>query len=198
MHAPPIERLIEQFAKLPGIGRKTAERLAFYILNIPMESAKQMADAIVEAKEQIHFCEKCQNLTNVSPCAICADSRRDNSIICVVETPKDVAAVEKMREYKGLYHVLHGALSPMDGIGPDELTIGALLRRLHGADVDELIMATNPNIAGEATAMYLCKLLKPLGIKVTRIAHGVPVGGDLEYADEVTLMRAIEGRREML
>jgi len=197
MHAPPIERLIEQFAKLPGIGRKTAERLAFYMLNTTMESARQMADAIIDAKEQIHFCEQCQNLTNISPCAICADTRRDNSIICVVETPKDVAAVEKMREYKGYYHVLHGALSPMDGIGPDELTIAALLRRLHGAEVVEIIMATNPNIAGEATAMYLCKLLKPLGIKITRIAHGLPVGGDLEYADEVTLMRAIEGRREM-
>ena len=172
MHAPPIEKLIEQFAKLPGIGRKTAERLAFYMLNTTMESAKQMADAIIEAKEQIHFCEKCQNLTNVSPCSICSDARRDESVICVVETPKDVAAVEKMREYKGLYHVLHGSLSPMDGIGPDELTIGALLRRLHGAEVEEIIMATNPNIAGEATAMYLCKLLKPLGIKITRIAHG--------------------------
>lgn len=197
MHAPPIEKLIEQFAKLPGIGRKTAERLAFHVLNMPPDSARQMAQAIVEAKEQIHFCDICQNLTNVSPCAICADSRRDMTTICVVETAKDVAAVEKIREYKGLYHVLNGALSPVDGIGPDDLSIGALLKRLHGVEVSELIMATNPNIAGEATAMYLCRLLKPLGIKITRIAHGVPVGGDLEYADEVTLMRAIEGRRDM-
>ena len=197
MHAPPIENLIEQFAKLPGIGRKSAERLAFHVLNMPEEYARDMAKALVEAKEKICFCERCQNLTDVSPCAICSDTRRDRSIICVVESPKDVIAIEKMREYRGLYHVLHGALSPMDGVGPDDLKIAPLLKRIGEGGVAEIIMATNPNVSGEATAMYLCKLLKPLGVRVTRIAHGVPVGGDLEYADEVTLLRAIEGRREM-
>lgn len=197
MHAAPIENLIEQFAKLPGIGRKTAERLAFHILNMPKEYATQMADALLEAKEKICFCEVCQNLTDVSPCAICSDTRRDNTTICVVESPKDVIAIEKMREYKGLYHVLHGALSPMDGVGPDDLQIASLLARIGAGGVREVIMATNPTVSGEATAMYLCKLLKPLGVRVTRIAHGLPVGGDLEYADEVTLLRAMEGRREM-
>lgn len=197
MHAPPIENLIEQFAKLPGIGRKSAERLAFHVLNMPEEYARDMAKALVEAKEKICFCEQCQNLTDVSPCAICSDARRDRSIICVVESPKDVIAIEKMREYRGLYHVLHGALSPMDGVGPDDLKITPLLKRIGEGGVAEIIMATNPNVSGEATAMYLCKLLKPLGVRVTRIAHGVPVGADLEYADEVTLLRAIEGRREM-
>lgn len=197
MHAAPIENLIEQFAKLPGIGRKTAERLAFHILNMPKEYAAQMADALLDAKEKICFCEVCQNLTDVSPCAICSDTRRDRSTICVVESPKDVIAIEKMREYKGLYHVLHGALSPMDGVGPDDLQIASLLARIGAGGVNEVIMATNPTVSGEATAMYLCKLLKPLGVRVTRIAHGLPVGGDLEYADEVTLLRAMEGRREM-
>lgn len=197
MHAAPIENLIEQFAKLPGIGRKTAERLAFHILNMPQEYAAQMAQALLAAKEKICLCEKCQNLTDVSPCAICSDTRRDHATICVVESPKDVIAIEKMREYKGLYHVLHGALSPMDGVGPDDLQIGSLLSRIGAGGVSEVIMATNPNVSGEATAMYLCKLLKPFGIRVTRIAHGLPVGGDLEYADEVTLLRAMEGRREM-
>ncbi len=197
MHAAPIENLIEQFAKLPGIGRKTAERLAFHILNMPKEYAAQMADALLDAKEKICFCEVCQNLTDVSPCAICSDTRRDSSTICVVESPKDVIAMEKMREYKGLYHVLHGALSPMDGVGPDDLQIASLLARIGAGGVNEVIMATNPTVSGEATAMYLCKLLKPLGVRVTRIAHGLPVGGDLEYADEVTLLRAMEGRREM-
>ncbi len=197
MHAAPIENLIEQFAKLPGIGRKTAERLAFHILNMPKEYAAQMADALLEAKEKICFCEVCQNLTDVSPCAICSDTRRDSSTICVVESPRDVIAMEKMREYKGLYHVLHGALSPMDGVGPDDLQIASLLARIGAGGVNEVIMATNPTVSGEATAMYLSKLLKPLGVRVTRIAHGLPVGGDLEYADEVTLLRAMEGRREM-
>ena len=197
MHAAPIENLIEQFAKLPGIGRKTAERLAFHILNMPKEYAAQMADALLDAKEKICFCEVCQNLTDVSPCAICSDTRRDRSTICVVESPTDVIAMEKMREYKGLYHVLHGALSPMDGVGPDDLQIASLLARIGAGGVNEVIMATNPTVSGEATAMYLCKLLKPLGVRVTRIAHGLPVGGDLEYADEVTLLRAMEGRREM-
>ena len=179
MHAPPIEKLIEQFEKLPGIGRKSAERIAFHLLNMPKEYAHDMAEAIFEAKEKICFCEQCQNLTDVSPCAICSDTRRENNIICVVESPKDVTAIEKMREYRGLYHVLHGALSPMDGIGPDDLKIGSLLERIAKGDIEEVIMATNPNVSGEATAMYLCKLLKPLGVKVTRIAHGLPVGGDL-------------------
>ncbi len=197
MHVAPIENLIEQFAKLPGIGRKSAERIAFHVLNMPKEYAHQMAEAIVDAKDKICFCEKCQNLTDTTPCAICSDARRDATTICVVETPKDVIAIEKMREYKGLYHVLHGALSPMDGVGPDDLAIAPLLARIGEGNIEEVIMATNPNVSGEATAMYLCKLLKPLGVRVTRIAHGIPVGGDLEYADEVTLMRAMEGRREM-
>ena len=197
MHAPTIEKLIEQFEKLPGIGRKSAERIAFHVLQMPKKYAQDMCDAISEAKEKVVFCDCCQNLTDRSPCEICSDGARDASVICVVETPKDVAAMEKMREYKGLYHVLHGALSPMDGIGPDELKIASLLARLADDSVKEVIMATNPTVQGEATAMYLCKLLKPLGVKVTRIAHGIPVGGDLEYADEVTLLRAMEGRREM-
>lgn len=197
MHSAPIERLIEQFEQLPGIGRRTAERLAFYVLNMDKESANNIAEAITDAKNKIGFCDLCQNLTDISPCAICSDSKRDSSVICVVETPKDVVAMEKMREYKGLYHVLHGVLSPMDGIGPNDLTITQLLNRIQQSDIKEVIMATNPNVQGEATAMYLCKLLKPLGIKTTRIANGLPVGGDLEYADEVTLLRALEGRREM-
>lgn len=197
MHAPTIEKLIEQFEKLPGIGRKSAERIAFHVLQMPNKYAEEMCAAISEAKEKVVFCDTCQNLTDRSPCEICADDARDASVICVVETPKDVAAMEKMREYKGLYHVLHGALSPMDGVGPDELKIAPLLARLADDSVREVIMATNPTVQGEATAMYLCKLLKPLGVKVTRIAHGIPVGGDLEYADEVTLLRAMEGRREM-
>ena len=194
MHALPIERLIEQFKKLPGIGYKTAERLAFYVLSQPKEYAEQIASALICAKEEIRFCECCFNLTDKSPCDICKDSRRDRSVICVVETPKDVAAMENMHEYKGLYHVLHGALSPMDGVGADDIRIK---ERVYKEDIKEVIMATNPNIAGEATAMYIAKLLKPFDVKVTRIAHGVPVGADIEYADEVTLMRAMEGRREI-
>ena len=197
MHALPIERLIEQFKKLPGIGYKTAERLAFYVLSQPKEYAEQIASALICAKEEIRFCECCFNLTDKSPCDICKDSRRDRSVICVVETPKDVAAMENMHEYKGLYHVLHGALSPMDGVGADDIRIKELLERVYKEDIKEVIMATNPNIAGEATAMYIAKLLKPFDVKVTRIAHGVPVGADIEYADEVTLARAIEGRREL-
>lgn len=197
MHALPIERLIEQFKKLPGIGYKTAERLAFYVLSQPEEYAKNIADALVAAKREITFCECCCNLTDTTPCAICSDKKRDRSVICVVETPKDVAAVENMHEYKGLYHVLHGALSPMDGVGADDIYIKELLARVYNGEVKEVIMATNPNIAGEATAMYIAKLLKPFEVKVTRIAHGVPVGADIEYADEVTLMRAMEGRREI-
>ena len=197
MHALPIEKLIEQFKKLPGIGHKTAERLAFHVLSQPEEYAKDIAEALIGAKENITFCECCQNLTDVSPCVICADQRRDKSKICVVESPKDVAAMENMHEYHGLYHVLYGALSPMDGVGVEDIKLRELLERVYKEDTKEVIMATNPNIAGEATAMYVAKLLKPMDIKVTRIAHGIPVGGDIEYADEVTLMRAMEGRREM-
>lgn len=197
MHAAPIEKLIEQFRKLPGIGQKTAERLAFYVISQPDEYAEDIANAIIEAKRSILFCEKCQNLTDVSPCSICSDVRRDKTTICVVETPKDVAVIENMHEYHGLYHVLHGTLSPMDGIGAEDIKIRELLERVYDENIKEVIMATNPNIAGEATAMYAAKLLKPLGVKVTRIANGVPVGGDIEYADEITLLRAMEGRREM-
>ena len=197
MHAAPIENLIEQFAKLPGIGRKTAERLAFHILNMPKEYAAQMADALLDAKENICFCEVCQNLTDVSPCAICSDTRRDRSTICVVESPRDVIAMEKMREYKGLYHVLHGAISPMLGIGPGDIKQKELMTRLQKEEVREVIIATNSSLEGETTAMYISKRIKPTGIKVTRIASGVPVGGDLEYIDEVTLLRALEGRTEL-
>lgn len=198
MHAAPIEILIEKFEQLPGIGRKSAERIAFYILDsMPKDAARQMAESILNAKEQISFCTECQNFTDVSPCAICSSPKRDRSVICVVENPKDVAALEKTKEYKGLYHVLHGALSPMDGISPDDLKINELLLRLASGEVKEVIMATNPTVSGTATAVYLSKLIAPMGIKVTRIAHGIPVGGDLEYADEITLIKAMEGRQEM-
>lgn len=198
MHAAPIEVLIEKFEQLPGIGRKSAERIAFYILDsMSAENAREMAQSIVNAKEKILFCDECQNFTDVSPCAICSSPKRDRSVICVVENPKDVSAIEKTREYHGLYHVLHGALSPMDGISPEDLKINELLLRLAGGEVKEVIMATNPTVSGTATAVYLSKLIQPMDIKVTRIAHGIPVGGDLEYADEITLIKAIEGRREM-
>ena len=197
MHAPPIESLIEKFEQLPGIGRKSAERIAFYILdNMSGEDAAAMAQSIQEAKQKIKFCPVCQNLTDTAPCAICASEKRDRSVICVVENPKDVMAIEKTKEYHGLYHVLHGALSPMDGVGPEDLKIQELLLRLDGS-VQEVIMATNPTVSGTATAVYLSKLLQPLGVRTTRIAHGIPVGGDLEYADEITLIKALEGRREM-
>ncbi len=195
MYAVPIAKLIEELAKLPGIGKRTAERLAFYILNLEEKEASNLADAITSAKKQITFCPVCQSLTDVSPCSICANPRRDKSIICVVENPKDILAIEKTKEYNGLYHVLHGAISPMDGVGPEMLKIKELLNRLSLGEVKEIIMATNPSIEGEATAMYIAKLISPLGVTVTRIAHGIPVGGDLEYADEITLTRAIEGRR---
>lgn len=195
MYAVPIAKLIEELSKLPGIGKRSAERLAFHILNLEEKEAQSLSDAIISAKKQITFCPECQSLTDVTPCAICSNPRRDRSIICVVENPKDILAIEKTREYKGLYHVLHGAISPMDGIGPEMLKIKELLARLSSGEVNEIIMATNPSIEGEATAMYISKLIKPLGITVTRIAHGIPVGGDLEYADEVTLTKAIEGRR---
>ncbi len=197
MHAPAIELLIEQFAKLPGIGRKSAERLAFHILdNMPFEEVISMCDNIKNAKDSITFCTECQNLTDTVPCPICSSQRRDRSIICVVETPKEVAAIENTNEYNGLYHVLHGVLSPIDGISPDDLKIKELLLRLTG-DIKEVIMATNPTVGGTATAVYIQKLLQPMGVKITRIAHGIPMGGGLEYADEATLTKAIEGRSEM-
>ncbi len=196
-YAEPVAKLIEELAKLPGIGPKTAQRLAFYILNTDTGTARNLARAIVEAKDKIRYCSVCSNLTDVDPCHICSGERRDRSIICVVEEPRDVVAIEKTRDFKGLYHVLQGAISPMDGVGPEDLRIKELLPRLQPGEVKELIVATNPNIEGEATAMYLARLIKPLGVKVTRIAHGLPVGGDLEYADEVTLAKAFEGRREI-
>ncbi len=194
-YAEPLAKLIEELAKLPGIGPKTAQRLAFFILNRTSQESRGLAEAILAAKEKIGYCEICSNLTDVSPCPTCTDSGRDRSLICVVEQPQDVIAFEKTREFKGLYHVLHGAISPMDGIGPEELKIKELLARLDG--VAETIIATNPNVEGEATALYLARLLKPLGVKVTRIARGLPMGGDLEYADELTLLKALEGRREL-
>ncbi|MBQ4517747.1 MAG: recombination protein RecR [Clostridia bacterium] len=197
MYATPIARLIEEFAKMPGIGKRTAERLAYYVLNLSKQEVDAFADALICAKEKITFCPVCQCLTETVPCAICGDERREQDVICVVEKPKDVIKIEKTREFKGTYHVLHGVISPMDGVGPDDIRIKELLARVTTGDVREVIMATNPNLEGEATAMYIAKLLKPFNIKTTRLAHGIPVGGDLEYADEVTLTRALEGRHEI-
>lgn len=196
-YAKPLNRLINELSKLPGIGGKTAQRLAFHILSLDDRSAMELSDAIRDAKESMRYCSVCGNLTDTDPCAICSDESRDSSVICVVESPKDVVAMEKIREYRGYYHVLHGAISPMDGIGPEDINLKSLIVRLQDENVKELIIATNPNIEGEATAMYIARLIKPSGIKVTRIAHGIPVGGDLEYADEVTLLKAMEGRREL-
>lgn len=193
----PLANLIEHFRALPGIGQKTAVRLAYHVLDMDAAAAKSLAGAILEAKEKIGYCNTCFNLSDRNPCAICDDEKRDHSVICVVEQPQDVAAMERMHEYKGVYHVLHGALSPLEGVGPDDLRIKELLTRLYDTNVKEIIMATNPNVEGEATAMYIAKLLKPSGIKVTRIAHGLPIGGDLEYADEITLAKAMENRREI-
>jgi recombination protein RecR len=196
-YAKPLSRLISELSKLPGIGGKSAQRLAFHILGLPDGEVKQLTDAINEAKSGLHYCSCCGNLTDVDPCPICADPARDKSVICVVESPRDVSSLERVREFNGVYHVLHGAISPMDGIGPEDINLRSLIVRLQESDVKELIIATNPNIEGEATAMYIARLVKPAGIKVTRIAHGIPVGGDLEYADEVTLSKAMEGRREI-
>lgn len=193
----PLARLIDQFERLPGIGHKTAQRLAFYVLNLPKDKAAQFADAILEAHEKIHHCSVCCNLTDEELCPICSNPARDQKVICVVEDPRDVIAFERTREYNGTYHVLHGVISPMEGTGPDQLRIKELLARIQSGSVEEVIMATNPTVEGEATAMYLSRLLKPLGVKVTRLAYGIPVGGDLEYADEVTLSRALEGRSEL-
>ena len=195
---PALENLVEQFAKLPGIGRKTAQRLAFYVLSLSQEEADAFAQAIVEAKRAIHCCPVCQNLTEGDgPCSICASPRRDASTICVVADPKDVVAMERSREYQGLYHVLHGVISPMNHVGPDDLAIKSLVERVAQGEVKEVIMATNPDTEGEATAMYIARLLKPFDVKVTRLAYGIPVGGHLEFADDATLMRALEGRREI-
>jgi len=196
-YAKPLTRLIAELSKLPGIGGKTAQRLAFYILSLSDEEAKSLAESITYAKENMHYCSVCGNLTDSDPCEICSDNSRDNSVICVVESPKDVTAIERVREYHGLYHVLNGLINPMEGIGPDDINLRSLIVRLQQNDVKELILATNPTIEGEATAMYIARLVKPAGIKVSRIAHGLPVGGDLEYADEATLSKAMDGRREL-
>ncbi len=193
----PLTELINQFSRLPGIGKKTAQRLAYSILEQPPERAKAFADALINAREKIHFCAVCQSLTDLDVCQICSDERRDKSVICVVEDPRDVMAFERTREYSGVYHVLHGVISPLDNIGPDKLRIKELMTRLHDGTVKEIIMATNPTVEGEATASYISRLVKPMGIKVTRLAYGIPVGGDLEYADEYTLARALEGRNEI-
>lgn len=193
----PLTELIAQFERLPGIGRKTAQRLAYSILEQPPERAEKFAEALVNARRKIHFCKVCQALTDMDTCAICADTERDHSVICVVAEPKDVMAFERTREYNGIYHVLHGVISPLDGIGPEQLRIKELMARLSDSGVTEIIMATNPTVEGEATASYLSRMIKPLGIKVTRLAYGIPVGGDLEYADEYTLARALEGRNEI-
>ncbi|SHH78147.1 MULTISPECIES: recombination mediator RecR [Sporanaerobacter] len=196
-YALPIANLIEELSKLPGVGRKTAQRLAFYILEMEPLEAEKLAYSITSAKEKIKYCSICCNLTDEDPCYICRNKKRDTSTICVVQGPKDVVAMEKTKEYTGLYHVLHGAISPMDNIGPDQIRIKELLKRIQNGEVKEVILATNPTVEGEATAMYISKLLKPMGIKTTRIAHGIPVGGDLEYYDEVTLSKAMENRREI-
>ncbi len=195
--AEPVARLIEEFHRLPGIGPKTAQRLAFYLLRSAPEQAQALADAILEMKDRVRFCSRCFHITEEDPCAICTSTERDRSVVCVVEEPLDVMALERTGEYAGLYHVLHGAISPVEGIGPDQLRIGELLERLRSDGVTEIILATNPNLEGEATAMYIAKLVQPLGVKVTRLARGLPMGSDLEYADEITLARAIQGRREM-
>ena len=193
----PLQRLIEQFERLPGIGSKTAQRLAYFVLNLPEDRARDFSDAITDAHKKIRRCEICCNFSDKERCPVCSSPTRDKSTICVVETPRDAVAIEGTGEYKGTYHVLHGVISPLNGIGPDQLCIKQLLSRLNNDEVHEVIMATNPTVEGEATAMYISRLLKPLGIKITRLAYGIPVGGDLEYADDVTLARALEGRSEL-
>lgn len=193
----PLQKLVEQFERLPGIGSKTAQRLAYFVLNLPKERAQEFANAIVDAHEKVRYCDVCCNFSDSDKCPVCRSETRDKTTICVVETPRDAIALESTGEYNGTYHVLHGAISPLDGKGPDQLRIKELLSRLNDNSVCEVIMATNPTVEGEATAMYLSRLLKPLGVKITRLAYGIPVGGDLEYADEVTLARALEGRSEL-
>lgn len=196
-YSAPIAALIDEFSKLPGIGRKTAQRLAFHVISLSDDAVEKLSGAIIDAKRNVRHCSICTNLTDKDVCSICGDQSRNNELLCVVEDPRDVVAMEKTKEFKGRYHVLHGAISPLDGIGPEDIKIKELLIRINTDTIEEVIIATNPNIEGEATAMYISKLLKPMGIKVTRIAHGIPVGGDLEYADEVTLTKALEGRREL-
>lgn len=194
----PLGRLIGELSKLPGIGSKTASRLAYYILSMQDQEAESLADSIVDAKKTMHFCSVCGNLTDQDPCAICSDPKRRQDMVCVVETPQDVLAVERVQEYRGLYHVLNGVISPMEGIGPDDINLRSLILRLQKhPEITEVILATNPSVEGEATATYIARLLKPSGIRVSRIAHGIPIGGDLEYADEVTLLKALEGRTEL-
>ena len=196
-YSPSIEKLIEAFEKLPSIGNKTAARLAFYILNSSKEETDEFVSAIINAKKNLKYCSKCYNISDTDPCTICENPKRDQTVICVVEDVRDIIAMERTHEFKGVYHVLHCSISPMNGIGPEDIKIKELLARLMDGQVKEIILATNPRVEGEATAMYLSKLIKPLGIKVTRIAHGIPVGGDLEYTDEITLTKALEGRREL-
>ena len=192
-----IEKLIEEFEKLPSIGHKTAVRLAFHVLNSPLENAEEFANAIVDARKNLKYCSICNNITDVDPCPICANLKRDKETICVVEDVRDIASIERTHEYNGVYHVLHGAISPMNGVGPQDIKIKELVTRIGSGDVKEIILATNPNVEGEATAMYISKLIKPFNIKTSRIAHGIPIGGDLEYTDEVTLAKALENRTEL-
>ena len=196
-YSPSIEKLIESFEKLPSIGGKTATRLAFHMLNLSQEETDEFINSIVEAKQNLKYCSECFNISDTDPCQICSDKQRNKEIVCVVEDVKDVVAMERTHEFKGVYHVLHGSISPMNGVGPDDIKIKELLSRITKGNIKEVIIATNPRVEGEATAMYISKLIKPLGVKVTRIAHGIPVGGDLEYTDEVTLTRALEGRVEL-
>jgi recombination protein RecR len=193
----PLARLIDELSKMPTVGPKTAQRLAFHIMRLPIDEAQALADAILDVKAKMRHCSTCFTVTDIDPCAICVDPARNATILCVVEDPRDVLALERTREYRGRYHVLHGAISPLDGVGPDDLKIPELLARVRADGITEVIVATNPRVEGEATAIYLANVLKPLGVRVTRIAHGLPVGGDLEYADEVTLARALEGRRDL-
>ena len=197
VYTGPITRLIEEFSKLPGVGRKTAQRLAFHIINMNTNDVEALSKAIIEAKREIRYCSICCNITDINPCSMCSNKNRDSSLICVVEDPRDVAAMERTREFKGQYHVLNGVISPMDGIGPDMIKIKELIQRLATQDVREIIMATNPTLEGDTTAMYISKLIKPFGVRVTRLAYGIPVGADIEYADDVTLMRALSGRSEL-
>ena len=197
IYTPALQKLIDELGKLPGVGPKSAQRIAFHLIKLPEQDALSLANAIQEAKQKVRFCETCFNMSDEVICEICSDTQRDSSLVCVVEEPRDIVALERTREYKGLYHVLQGAINPIDGIGPEQLKIRELLERLKGNTVVEVILCTNPNIEGEATAMYLAKLIEPLGIQVSRIASGLPVGGDLEYADELTLGRALEGRRNI-
>ena len=192
-----IAKLVNQLSKLPGVGRKTAQRLAYHIIALPEDQVRELAVAIFNGKKQIHFCPICGNYTDTDPCPICADSSRRKDIVCVVRDPRDVNALERMREYDGLYHVLHGVISPMDGVGPDDIRIRELMSRLASGEIKEVVLATNPDVEGEATAAYISRLIKPMGVKVTRIAHGVPIGCELEYTDEVTLLRAFQGRTEL-